>query len=700
MTLRVRTALAVLTACTVAVVVLYFTLQGILAARFTMLERQKANQDLGRASNALNQDIASIEMVVGDWASWDDTYRFVQDGNDEYITSNLGASTLINLSINFVVFVDPAGQIIYSKAVDLSSEMESPLPTGLAQYVTGEGLLARHASETSSVAGLLVLPEHPTLVASQPILTSQKEGPIAGSLVMGRYLGSEEVQKLSEVTDLSLELHRVDESNLPTDFQVAQSSLSEEEASLVRLLDSKTVAAYMLLTDIYGSPAFVLRVDEPREIYAEGQHTAQYVLYLLLGFGLLLSVLFIFEIDRLVLSRLRRLSTSVEAVGKSRDLSARVSLGGKDELTAVAEAINRTLVSLEQSHHDLLETEAKNRALVDAIPDLMFRINREGKIIETRRPQEVKKATDSRESLHSQNIPDELIDLLPTQIQQMAMPHVTKALQSRQTQIFEFQLSVDSRVSHYEARVLASSDDDALIMVRDVTEQKHEEEARQKSLLLKEIHHRVKNNLQVISGLLYLQARRTNDTKLVEVLNESSNRVKSVALIHQRLQQSKDTVSVELSEYIRDLTNVLLHSCGRDTAVIKLNLDLEKSVVIGIDSAVPCGLIVNELVSNSLKHAFPEGHGGEIHISLHSDDTDTITLVVGDNGVGLPEGLDFHKTQSLGLQLTVSLVSQLCGSIDVDTTSGTTFTIRFREEGGSSGEKPSPEAMCAGAAAG
>jgi two-component sensor histidine kinase/sensor domain CHASE-containing protein len=698
-TLRRRTALAVLIACTVAVVVLYFTLQGILAARFTTLEREKANQDLGRASNALNQDIASVEMVVGDWAPWDDTYRFVQDGNAEYIASNLEASTLINLGINFIVFVDPAGQIAYSKAVDLSNETETPLPAGLEQYATGEGLLARHTSETSSVAGILVLPEHPTLVASQPILTSQREGPIAGSLIIGRYLSSEEVQKLSEVTDLSLELHRVDESDLPADFETAQSSLSKERTSLVRVLDSKTVAAYMLLTDIYGSPAFVLRVDEPREIYAQGQQTAQYVLYLLLGFGLLFTVLAILEIDRLVLSRLRRLSTSVEAVGRSRNLSERVSVSGKDELTAVAEAINRTLASLEQSHRDLVETEAKNRALVDAIPDLMFRINREGKIIETRRPQKVKTATDNRESPHSQGIPDELIELLPTQIQQMSMPHVTEALQSRQTQVFEFELSVDSRVSQYEARVLASSDDDVLIMVRDITEQKHEEEARQKSLLLKEIHHRVKNNLQVISGLLYLQARHTNDMKLMEVLNESSNRVKSVALIHQRLQQSKDTVSVELSEYIRDLTNVLLHSCGRDAAVVKLNLDLDKSVVIGIDSAVPCGLIVNELVSNSLKHAFPEGRGGEIHISLHSDDTDTITLVVGDNGVGLPEGLDFRKTESLGLQLAVSLVSQLCGSIDVDTTGGTRFTIRFRENGDSNGEKPSTETMCAGAAA-
>jgi two-component sensor histidine kinase/sensor domain CHASE-containing protein len=699
-TLRVRTALAVVTACTIAIVVLYFTLQGILAARFTTLERQKANQDLGRASNALNQDMASVEMVVGDWAPWDDTYQFVQDQNEGYIASNLETSTLTNLGINFMVFVDPAGSIVYSKAVDLSTEAETPLPAGLEQYASGESLLARHTSETSSIAGILVLPEHPALVASQPILTSQKQGPIAGSLIMGRYLGPEEVQKLGQVTALSLEFRRVDESDLPADFQVAQSLLSGERTSLVRVLDSKTIAAYTLLTDIHGSPAFVLRVDEPRDIYAQGQRTAQSVLYLLLGFGLFFSVLAIVEIDRLVLSRLRRLSTSVEAVGRSRNLSERVSVGGKDELTAVADAINRTLASLEQSHRDLVETEAKNRALVDAIPDLMFRINSAGNIIETRRPQKAKTAPDGHEGPHGQGIPDELIGLLPTQIQQMAMPYVTEALHSRQTQVFEFQLSIESRICHCEARVLASGDDDALIMVRDVTEQKHEEEARQKSLLLKEIHHRVKNNLQVISGLLYLQARRTNDSKLMEVLNESSNRVKSVALIHQRLQQSKDTVSVELSEYIRDLTTVLLHSCGRDSAVVKLNLDLEKSVVIGIDTAVPCGLIVNELVSNSLKHAFPEGHGGEIKISLHTDEAETITLVIGDNGAGLPEGLDFRQAESLGLQLVMSLVSQLGGSIDIDTGGGTQFTIHFRENGMPGTEESSREAVCAGAAAG
>jgi two-component sensor histidine kinase/sensor domain CHASE-containing protein len=694
-TLRLRTALAVLAACTVAVVVLYFTLQGILAARFTTLERQKANQDLGRAFNILNQEVNSVEMIVADWASWDETYRFAQDRNAEYIAANLETTTFVNLGIDFLVIVDPSGQIVYSKAVDLSTGTETALPVGLEQYVTGESLLVHHTSQTSSVAGMMVLPEHPTVAASQPILASDKQKPIAGSLIMGRYLRQEEMQQITEITDLSLELHRIDESDLPADFESARSSLSEEQPSLVRVLDSNTIAAYALLTDIHGTP-YVLRVDEPRDIYAQGQQTAWNVLYLLLGFGLLFSVLAILVIDRLVISRLRRLKTSVEAAGGSRNLSERLSVGGNDEVTAVADAINKTRASLEKSHRDLVETEAKNRALVDAIPDLMFRVNREGRIVESRKPRKAKTTTDG-ESLPGRGIPDELIDLLPTQIQEMAVPHVTEALQSGQTQIFEFQLSLEGRVSHYEARVLAGYGDDALVMVRDITERKHEEEARQKSVLLKEIHHRVKNNLQVISGLLYLQARRTNDPKLMEVLNESSNRVKSVALIHQRLQQSKDTVSVELSEYVRDLTTVLLHSCERDVAVTKLNLDLEKNVVIGIDTAVPCGLIVNELVSNSLKHAFPDGHGGEINISLHTDDADFITLVVGDNGAGMPDGFDFRKADSLGLQLVVSLVSQLSGSIDVDTSGGTRFTIRFRENGLPDTEKSPREAACAGA---
>jgi sensor domain CHASE-containing protein len=497
MTLRRRTALAVLAACIVAVVVLYFTAQSILAAHSSTLERQKADQDLDRASSALSQDIASVETAVGVWAPWDDTYQFMQDGNAEYIASNLDTSTLLNLGVDFIVYVDSAGQIFYSKAVDVNGT-ETSIPSGLEQFVTGEGLLAKHPSETSSVAGTLFLPEQLALVASQPILTSQKEGPIAGSLVMGRYLDSAEVQKLSEATDLSIELHRVDESDIPADFLEARSTLSDVQTSLIRVLDSKTIASYRLVNEIHGNPALVLGVHESRDIYAQGQQTARNILYLLLGLSAVFTVLFVLEIDTVVMRRLRRLAGGIAAVSQSGDLSERVSVGGKDELTAVADAVNRTLASLEQSHRDLLESEAKSRALLEVIPDLMFRMDREGKIIETRRPQKATSVGDNHEDPHGQGMADEIMDLIPTQIRQMAMPHAAKALESGEMQIFEFQLSVDGRVSYHEARVLASSDNDALVVVRDVTDQKQAEEARQNSILLREIHNRVKNHLQVI----------------------------------------------------------------------------------------------------------------------------------------------------------------------------------------------------------
>jgi sensor domain CHASE-containing protein len=496
MTLRRRTALAVLAACAVAIVVVYFTVQSILAAHSTTLEREKANRDLERASDALSQDIASIETAVGVWAPWDDTYRFIGDRNPEYIASNLNDSTLLNLSVDFIVYVDSAGVIAYSKAVDAANVTEAPIPQGLEQFVTGAGLLAQHPSETSRIAGILFLPEHLALVASQPILTSQKEGPIAGSLVMGRYLDSEEVQKLSEAAGLSLELYRVDESDIPEDFQVARSSLSEGQPALVRVLDGKTIAAYTLVNEINGNPALVLGVDGPRDIYAQAQQTARNVLYLLLGLSALFSVLLVLGIDTLVVFRWRRLTARVAAVGRSGSLSDRVSVGGKDEATAVAEAVNMTLASLERSHRDLVQSEARNRALVEAMPDLVFWVDKGGNISDIRKPQKAASADDNHDGQHG--TPDEIIDLIPTHIQQMAMPHVDKALESRQTQMFEFQMSVDGTMSYHEARVLANSDHDAMLIVRDVTDQKIAEEARQNSLLLKEIHNRVKNHLRVI----------------------------------------------------------------------------------------------------------------------------------------------------------------------------------------------------------
>jgi len=219
-----------------------------------------------------------------------------------------------------------------------------------------------------------------------------------------------------------------------------------------------------------------------------------------------------------------------------------------------------------------------------------------------------------------------------------------------------------------------------VIVVRDITERKRAEEQlkealKEKEVLLKEIHHRVKNNLAVISSLLNMQSKYIKDKKTLEIFRESQNRVKTMALIHTKLYQSSDVARIDFGDYLRKLSADLLASYRLEPDAVGLKLDLE-NVYLDVGVAIPCGLIINELLSNALKHAFPQGRKGEVHIKLRVEE-EIITLEVSDNGVGFPESVDFRNTESLGLQLVTALVMQLSGEIELMGDGGTTFTISF-----------------------
>jgi adenylate cyclase len=196
--------------------------------------------------------------------------------------------------------------------------------------------------------------------------------------------------------------------------------------------------------------------------------------------------------------------------------------------------------------------------------------------------------------------------------------------------------------------------------------------------LLKEVHHRVKNNLQVISSMLNLQSSYTTDRRTLEMFSESRHRIESMALIHEKLYQSDNLTKIDFAEYTHTLCLHLFSAYGIRQEAIRLKIDVE-GVILGVDTAVPCGLILNELVTNALKHAFPDGKLGEIGVHLHPQGTGSFLLQVSDNGIGLPAEVDFRHTASLGLQLVCTLTEQLNGTIDLDCQHGTTFTIVFSE---------------------
>jgi len=198
---------------------------------------------------------------------------------------------------------------------------------------------------------------------------------------------------------------------------------------------------------------------------------------------------------------------------------------------------------------------------------------------------------------------------------------------------------------------------------------------KERETLLKEIHHRVKNNMQVISSLLSLQAAQATEPETIDMFSESQRRIRSMALIHEKLYRSGSLAEIDFGDYVESLVGELLRMYNVPLGAITIAVDIE-NVQLGVDAAIPCALIINELVSNSLKYAFPDGRTGGVTVALqHANEA--YTLTVADDGVGFPADVDFRATDSLGMQLVVTLVNQLEGTIDLSRENGTAFVISF-----------------------
>lgn len=217
--------------------------------------------------------------------------------------------------------------------------------------------------------------------------------------------------------------------------------------------------------------------------------------------------------------------------------------------------------------------------------------------------------------------------------------------------------------------------------IEDITKQKLAEEQiktslREKEALLKEIHHRVKNNLQIISSLIYLQSQRIDDPAVRQIFEDSQSRISSMALVHDSLYRSQDFARVDLSEYVQTLTSSLFHTYRIHPDAVALKIQVDPGVIVSLEKAIPCGLILNELMTNALKHGFIDQQTGQITVVLE-DRSPQVCLIVENDGKNLPKSFELQKIRSMGLRLVNALVNQLNGQVSVETTDKTQFKVTF-----------------------
>jgi two-component sensor histidine kinase len=238
---------------------------------------------------------------------------------------------------------------------------------------------------------------------------------------------------------------------------------------------------------------------------------------------------------------------------------------------------------------------------------------------------------------------------------------------------------LEIRISERTAELTrANTDLHAEVIQRQRTEAQLTTALHQKDVLFREVHHRVKNNLQIISSLLSLQSRYISDPQTLRTFNDTRNRIRAMALIHGVLDQANDFARVDFARYLQQLNTHLCHSYGMNTKAIAIQTHAQ-DIWLNTEVAGACGLIVHELVSNSLKHGFPDGHEGEIHVSMDYKNSQYI-LTVADNGVGLPAEFNLHTTKSLGFKLVLALANQLSGHLEFESHGGTRFSITFADD--------------------
>lgn len=622
-------------------------------SNFLTLEEADTLNDVERLQNAIYTQQGYLDNMVQDWACWDDTYRFIEDRNQEYINVNLQNETLAGVKVNIMLFINETGSLVYAKSINFSTVEEKPVPEELLKLVESGQLSIK--SEDDVIRGYVLLDEAPMFISCHPILTTKYEGPVKGTLVFGKYF-DDDVLSSEENTDSSISILRVDE-DLPPDFQGKFQQFTEApDSTIVEPLSKEVIAGYFGLMDISGKSAVIIRTDFPRILYLNNENTLNYMYFFLLLTGLVTGVGVKFALDNFFVSRLIDIDNFVTKVRSEKDLSRRLPLEGNDELYRLSREINGMLSEIELAEQELKSQEREKKVLLDSLNELAIFVDPDFKIIWANKAalEHMKIDLERAKGMCFKTTPD---------INGSLFGHMQleKIFNSGNKESGEFSLE---NGTYWFVQAIPVTDDSGKIIgilgtFRDITERKAIEKLlqekqvaeianRTKSEFLANMSHELRTPLNSIIGFSDLLCDqiygKLNEKQLKYTNNISKSGKHLLNLINDILDLSKveagkmelDYREFELADRLNSVKSLLSPIAARKNIKIEINVNKDLTTICA-DEARFVQIMYN-LVDNAIKFSF-ENNPVRIEARRKGEFLET---TVTDIGIGIkPE--DQHK---------------------------------------------------------
>jgi len=386
MSLRWKLLLVIMAASFTVIAAVFIISEFTFMKKFQNIENGNAQLQAESAAKALNGIIQNLNNINHSWAVRTDTYDYVLDpgNNNSYINNNTNDETFSTDDINYLIIINDSGSMIFGKGYSFNSDEDIPIPQSLDQYLSNQNITQLTANE--SVNGLILLPEGPLMVSAQPIIGGSGQGPVAGTIIMARSLDAVEVLKLYKMVVTPLKVVNENQGNIPLEVKAVHSSLTLKNSTASEVIDSKTIAGFVLLPDIFGQPSLILEVTIPRDIYAQGTNTMRYFIFCLVILTFLFIAIINFLLSKVVIARVRQVAQYVAGIRDSGDLSQRLQPAGNDEISRLKQGINDMVETLQESQNSLQmqrKAEQKLRLTIESVTEDIMTTDLKGQVTET-----------------------------------------------------------------------------------------------------------------------------------------------------------------------------------------------------------------------------------------------------------------------------------------------------------------------------